>query len=209
MSTGAENQDKLYAGHARIAAQLGASYEVYGFSMMQPLDPGNLQLTLPVAVSADTGFNAPLKYNKAAWICYADGNQLGQFNFLVGPYGTFYIADKQPFMPMQAVRCNRMVSIGRGEYSESGPITETVVNFAEGLPIFTQFAREDIQKVATQFGQQLGRAITHWTAFIPGENGMLKQDDIVIDEADGIRYMVDAPDYTNMGYVCHLRLATV
>lgn len=210
MSTGVENQQKLYAGYAKISAQLGAPYAIYGFDQLSPLDPDKLQLTLNVAFAADPNFSAPLKYNKAIWICYADGNQLAPFNFAVGPYGTFYIADRQPFQPLQAVRTNKVVHIGRGSYSTEGAITESVINYAENLPVFMQFVREDIQKPPSTFGAQIGRAVTHWTAFIPGYEGMLKQDDIITDTAvDGIQYIVDAPDYTNAGYVVHLRLLTV
>jgi hypothetical protein len=54
----------------------------------------------------------------------------------------------------------------------------------------------------------MGQAITHWTTFIPLPEGTLKQDDVVQDE-NGIRYIVDAPDFTSIGYVAHLRLITI
>lgn len=206
--TGAENQLRLYAGYAKIAAQLGHSYALYPHDMLNPLDSGKSVGNVNMSLSADPGFSAPLKYNKAVWISYMDGDLVSPFQFLVGPYGKFYIADKQPFQPMQVVRTNRQVSIGRGQYSTSGPLLESIVDYATDLPVFMQFTREDIQKPASSTGAQLGRAITHWTAFIPMLQGYLHQDDIVTDEQQ-IRYVVDAPDFTNMGYVAHLRLASI
>ncbi len=209
MSTGAENQAKLNAGYRRIAAQLGVEYAVYGFQNFNPMAEENFQFFINAAFTADPNFSAPLKHNKAVWICYTDADQIDRTHILVGPYGTFYIGDRQPFQPMQAVRCNRVVNLGRVEYSTGGQLTATVINYAEQLPIFMQFAREDIQKAAgAQNAQQLGRAITHWTVFIPGHDGMIKQDDVMFDQ-DGIKYVIDAPDFTNMGYVCHVRLATI
>jgi hypothetical protein len=209
MSSGEQTQLRLYAGHAKIAAILGVDYEVYPFTFDDPTASGKSTGRIKFAVAADPNFSAPLKYNKAVWIAYADGNLLNVNDILVGPYGTFYIGDKQPMQPMQAVRANRLVNIGRGEYSTSGPIVQSVVNYTTGLPIFMQFTREDIQKAATTVATtQLGRAITHWDAFIPATKDSIKQDDVVTDEA-GLNYVIDAPNFTNLGYVCHMRLASV
>ncbi len=203
-----ENKLALWAGYAAIAEELGAQYAVYDFKLLYPFEELKVA-DVQMAITSDPNFSAPLKYNKAVWICYADGALLSQFQLLVGPYGTFYVGDMQPFQPMQVVRCNKSVSIGRVEYSTSGPVADTVVNFVEALPIFMQFTREDIQRPPGTMGAQaMGRAITHWDAFIPGPQGMVKQDDVVVDE-DGIKYILDSPNFTNMGYVCALRLATV
>jgi len=208
VSTALENKAKLDIGYVKIATALGSIYQVFPFLLNSPLEGSSTEVQL--SVSADPMFAAPLKYNKAVWIGYADSTLLNVRDFLVGEYGTFYVGDKQPFQPFQLVRTNRLASIGRGEYSVSGAITETVVMFAEKIPVFMQFTREDIQKsAATYSGSQIGRAVTHWTAFIPMPPDSLKQDDVLVDLQDGVTYIIDAPDFTNMGYVCHLRLSTI
>lgn len=206
--TGEQNQQRLYAGYQRIAEQLGTDHVIHPFRMMSPIHANNVGAAIKASFAADPGYKAPLKYNRAVWIGYLDGDLINRFDFLTGAYGTYYIADKQPMQPMQAVRTNHVITLARGTYSTEGDITESVVNYAELLPVFMQFAREDIQRPNTQFGQQIGRATTHWTAFIPAPEGSIKQDDIAIDEA-GIKYVVDAPDFTNAGYAVRLRLATV
>jgi hypothetical protein len=208
MSTGAENQRKLYDGYVRIAQQLGAVYEVFPFITSYPINIGYADVSLPVSIAADNSFTTPLKFNKPAWLAFMDGDLVQQFNFLVGPYGTFYIGDKQPFAPLQVVKCNKLISLGRVVYSTSGPVAETVVNYAEGIPAFFQFKRAEIQRQAGLAAQTLGRAITHWDAFIPGPQGFLQQDDVITEE-DGTTYIIDAPNFTNMGYVCHVRLSSL
>ncbi len=210
MSAASENLAKLNAGYAKIADQLGAEYARFPPDLTSPMLDSKSDGVVQVAITSDPNFSAPLKYNKAVWLIYADTNLLIPFNILIGPYGTFYVADNQPFQPFQGVRCNRVVNIGRGSYSTNsdGTVALNVVNYATAIPIFMQFTREDIQKPASSYGIQLGRAITHWIGFIPAPQGTIQQDDIITDE-DGILYMVDAPDYTNMGYVVALRLATV
>lgn len=206
---GTQNQARLWAGYARIAAQLGFENAVYPFALDTPLAEGKSELSLDCAFSADVDFVAPQKYDKPAYYLWADGSQLSLFSFMVGPQGTYYLGDKQPMLPMQAVRCNASVTLGRGGYSETGEITETFTPYATSLPALLQFKREDIQRQAVGFGQQIGRAITHWNAFIPAHQGSILQDDILIDEATSVRYVIDAPDFTHMGYVCHIRLATI
>lgn len=208
MSTGSENQAKLYAAYARIAHQLGYEYQTYPFDLLSPIDDSKKGPLLQASFAADPNFSAPLKYNKPVWICYADATNLNQFDFLVGQYGTYYVGDKQPMQPLQAIRTNHIVTLARSIYSTTGQIVDTVVTYAENLPVFMQYNREDIQKPAGNFGSQIGRAITHWTTFIPCPIGTIKQDDLMTDE-DGISYIIDAPDFTNMGYVCHVRLATI
>jgi hypothetical protein len=101
------------------------------------------------------------------------------------------------------VETNHVISIGRGSYDGGN---QTLEFYATGIPVFMQFKREDIKQA--QYATTMGQAITHWTTFIPLPEGMLKQDDVVQDE-EGIRYVVDAPDFTSIGYVAHLRLITI
>jgi hypothetical protein len=127
----AEVVAKLRAGHIKIADKLGALYTMHPFRLDNPMDSSYAGDQLLVAFAADVAFSAPLKHNKAVWICYADQEQVEPLVFLDGPYGVFYIADKQPYQPMQAVRTNKRLNFGRGEYIQGGgEITQGVVNYA-------------------------------------------------------------------------------
>lgn len=206
---GAIVQNRIYAGYAKTAQMTGRDYAVYrSDTSLFPADSGNLLATIPMSFARDKNFAVPNKYLNATWLCWADGRLLQTRDILIGPYGTFYIGDMQPLLPMQAIKCNKTVKVGSVAYSVTGDITTETDFYAEGVPAFFQFTREDIQKPLGPATLQLGRAITHWNVFIPLANGTLKQDDIMEDE-DGIRYTVDAPDFTNLGYVARVRLATV
>ncbi len=209
-------QDRIYHGYARTAEVVGLDYDVYRASFspdvtvedrdtttLDPIALANKVRTLKVAFAADKDFTVPNRYLIPTRYCYADGRKLKQFDFLVGPFGTFFIGDMQPNLPIQAVRSNRTLSLGRGIYSTSGPIGQTVNYYATQVPCFMQFKREDIKVLVAN---SIGQAVTHWTTFIPLPEGMIHQDDIVFDEEDN-RYLVDAPDFTSIGYVAHLRLA--
>jgi hypothetical protein len=202
--TGARLQALQYAGYAKLAAKVGFMYDVYRFDDPIAVTDDIYKIArIPVAFAAEKKFAIPNKYQTPTWYCYADGRVLQPRDILIGPAGTFYIGDMQPNLPIQAVETNHVIAIGRGSYDGGD---QSIEFYATGIPCFMQFKREDIKQ--SQYATTMGQAITHWTTFIPLPEGMLKQDDVVQDE-NGIRYIVDAPDFTSIGYVAHLRLITI
>jgi hypothetical protein len=204
MMNGDRLQGLIYAGYAKLAARQGSMYDVYRFDEPIAVTDDIYKIArIPVALAAEKKFAIPNKYQQPVWYCYADGRVLQPRDILIGPVGTFYIGDMQPNLPIQAVETNHVISIGRGSYDGGD---QTVEYYATDIPCFMQFKREDIKQ--SQYATTMGQAITHWTTFIPLPEGTLKQDDVVQDE-NGIRYIVDAPDFTSIGYVAHLRLITI
>ncbi len=200
-------QSHIYRGNAKGAAHIGDPYQVYRYvDPIAPMDDVYKIAVIPATFSAEQRFVKPNKYQIPTWFCFADGRLLQPRDILVGIMGTFYIGDMQRQLPIQAIQTNHVVSVGRGTYTTTGSVEQVVEFFATRLPIFMQFRREDIKQ--SQYANTIGQAITHWTAFIPLPEGMLKQDDVVEDE-EGIRYVVDAPDFTSIGYAAHLRLITI
>jgi hypothetical protein len=202
--TGDRLQGLIYAGYAKLAAKAGFMYDVYRFDEPIAVTDDIYKIErIPVAFAAEKKFAIPNKYQIPTWYCYADGRVLQPRDILIGPAGTFYIGDMQPNLPIQAVQTNHVISIGRGSY---GGGDQSIEYYATDIPCFMQFKREDIKQ--SQYATTMGQAITHWTTFIPLPEGTLTQDDVVRDE-NGIRYIVDAPDFTSIGYVAHLRLITI
>lgn len=205
---GTQLQDRLYAGYGKTADKIGFPYSHYrSDTPFDPIFDGNLLDPINMALSTRTRpFEVPQQYKDAVFLMWADGRQLQQFDFLVGSSGTYYIADMQPNLPIQAVRCNHTIKVERPGYTTVGDIVQDVELIASNIPCFTQCKRIDIK--TPQFAANTaGQAITHWDAFIPLPNFTLKQHDIVTDES-GVQYELDSPDFTNMGYVCSIRLAT-
>src|SRR5690349_3844025 len=101
---GAKLQRRIYLGYAREAEIMGYDYDVYrSTSLFTPIDTANLVATLKCAFIADDKATVANKYQTPTWFLRADGNQLEVFDFLVGPYGTFFLASKQPQLPMEAI----------------------------------------------------------------------------------------------------------
>ena len=199
---GARLQTLIYKGYGKEAAVIGFDYDIYRAALpsMDVLDPTNVVGTLKCAFIADAKAEVANKYQTPTWMLRADGTQLEVFDFLVGPFGTFFVASKQPQLPMEAIKCNNFVTIAHIDYTVSPP---GVDNYVSGLPIFKQYRREDIRRDET--GAEVGNATTHWRAFIPLPNHTLRQGDVITDE-DGIGYTMDAPDFTSVGYAANMRL---
>jgi hypothetical protein len=207
---GTRLQALIYRGYAKEAAHIGIDYEIFRGPPMTPMQSAYSQGSLPCAFLADAKASVSMKYQTPTWILRADGSQLDVLDILVGPFGTFYVASMQPSLPLEAVRCNTTVSIGRVSYQQdpvSGVLMPVVTNYAEGLPMFKQYRREEIRKDPTT-GQEIGNATTVWRAFIPLANESLLQGDVIIDE-NNINYTVDAPDFTSAGYAANIRLASL
>ena len=204
-------QSVIYKGYGKEATVMGSDYALYrAASPMTPIQPNNYYGTIRCLFLADAKASVANKYQTPTWILRADGNNLRQFDILIGDYGTFFVASMQPMLPMEAVRCNATISIGRVSYQadpDFGTMVAVTTNYAEGLPMFKQYRREDIRRDSTT-GAEIGNAITHWRAFIPLNNGTLQQGDVITDEKL-IQYTVDAPDFTSAGYAANIRLATL
>ena len=205
---GTRLQSLIYAGYGKEAKRTGTEYAVYRGSPLTPVQSANYLGTLPCAFIADEKMSVSNKYQTPTWILRADGSQLEVNDILVGDFGTFYVASKQPNLPMEAVRCNSTISIGTVDYATlDGVLQPEVINYAVGLPMFKQFRREDIRRDPTT-GEEIGNAVTHWRAFIPLPNETIKQGDVIVDE-NNISYTVDAPDFTSCGYAAQIRLANL
>lgn len=203
-------QALIYKGYAKEAAKVGTEYALYRGGPMTPIQPNNYYGTIPCWFIADEKGKVANKYQTPTWTLRADGNVLQLFDILVGDFGTFYVASMQPNLPMECIRCNATMAAGRLVYGVdpvTGSPTQTVVNYAVGVPVFKQYRREDIRRDPIT-GQEIGNAITHWRAFIPLPNDTVKQGDMLSDE-NSISYTVDAPDFTSAGYAASIRLATL
>lgn len=198
---GATVQDRIYAGYAKAAEHTGRIYSQYrAASPISPLEAGNLLGEIACLFAAEKRFEVPNKFKIPTRYLYADGRELQQRDLLVGPYGTFFVADMQPNLPLQAIRCNDVVSIDRPVYQGTTLVPEPV---AIGLPIFSQLKKVDIKR--PEFGANTaGTAIAEYFGFLPVEVGTVQQHDIITDQT-GRLFEIDTIDNTEIGVVVTFR----
>jgi hypothetical protein len=200
---GATLQERIYAGYARDAQHTGLLYSVYRpDTPILPTDLSYLVGTAYCRFAAEKRFEVPHKYKEPTYYLYADGRELEKGDFLVSDDATYFIADKQALLPMQAVRCNDVVSIGRLRYVD---ITQVEDPIATAYPIFRQLKKLDQKPVSSTYGASTGATpIAEWFVYVPIDWTLLKQGDIVTDQT-GRRYAIGSIDPTEIGAVLVMR----
>lgn len=201
-------QAAIYAGYGKTAEKVGQLYAHYrAASPLTPIDIANQLDPIHVTFSTLTRpFVAAAKWSDETWLLWADGRRLQPLDFLVGPYGTYYVGDMQPLLPIQAVRCTHTAAmIERPGYSTSGTLSQSAETIAAGLPFALKLKSVNV-KTPLGGSNTSGVGVSNWLAFIPMANETLKRNDVITD-TEGVQYEVDAPAWTPMGYVAQVRLA--
>jgi hypothetical protein len=200
---GATLQARIYAGYGKAASRVGRSYEVYrAATPVSPLEAGNMVGSVDCFFAADQKFNSVHKYKNVERYMWADGRELQQRDILLGPYGTFYVGDMQPNMPIQAIWCNEVVNIERPTYQGTTMVPEQI---AFGLPCFRQLKKVDQKPVGQAFvASTAATPIGEWFVYLPIEQGLVQQGDLVTDQL-GRTFSLDTIDNTEIGVVITMR----
>lgn len=198
-------QDRIYAGYAKAATKTGRPYSLYrAASPINPIDDGNYLGAVNCLFAAEKRFEVPNKFKIPTRYLYADGSLLQQRDIIIGPYGTYFIGDMQPNLPMQAIKCNDAISIDRPVYVNTNGVPVVVPeSVAFALPVFRQLKKVDIKR--PEFGANTaGTAIAEYFGFLPIAVGTVQQHDIITDQ-DGRLYELDTIDNTEIGVVITFR----
>ena len=196
-------QQRIYAGYRKAAFHAGYQYEQFrSASPLNPIDPANQVGFVHCMFSAEADFSVPTKYKIPTRYLYADGRELSQRDILVGSYGTFFVGDTQPELPMQAVRCNDILSIDRPQYEGTVVVP---VPIASNMPCFRQLKRIDQKPVPSSYGASTAATpIGEWFVYLPVVWTDLRQGDIVTDEGSR-KYTISTIDPTEIGTVLVIR----
>ena len=194
---GAIAQARIYAGYRKAAAKVGLPYAQYrAASPITPIAAGNLLGTIDCVFAPTPAFTSPHRFKIPARMVFADGAAMAQRDILVGPYGTFYVADMQPLVPPQVLKCNESVSITRLTYSGT---TQVLTPVATAMPAFSQLKKVDQKPVSGIGGASTAStALGEFYLFLPIAVGVIRQGDIVTNQA-GVAYTLDTIDNTEIG----------
>lgn len=197
-------QTLIYAGYARAAAKTGKPYDVYRTaSALNPIDLGNKVATVDCFFAAEKRFEVPHKFKEPTRYLYADGSQLQKGDFLVGDYGTFFVGDMEPNLPIQAIWCNESVAISRVTYVNGIATDDQVI--AQAFPCFRQLKRVDQKPVLGMYGASTQTTpIGEWFLYIPIDPSIADQSDFVTDQ-NGRQYSISTIDPTEIGAVLVIR----
>ena len=202
-------QRKVFLGYGKAATRIGFPCTVYrSSSMLAPIVPANIFASnLYASFTPTLNFQ---KYNKPHvpdWIGIVDATSLQIGDWLVGPSGTFYLADIQESLPLPFIQCVYQVSIVRPAYSTSGPTEELEVTIASNLPVFGFSMKSGVQRPSAFPSASETKAAIPGRLFYVNTRtiGAVQKDDVVIDEVSN-RYIVDAAVFTSFGIICQTHI---
>ena len=203
---GTRLQAKVYTGQGKAASRIGQPFDVYrpGFisspDPINPISPWNKAVTaLPAHFTSNGGYTSPNSYGKATWQAMVDGSKIKVGDYLVNQAdGTdYFIAAKQPLLPILAVGCNRILSLTQGG------TTPVAVGWPASVLIESTRGNAPLEDVA-------GNPSTpHWWVLMPAVAGITPTvADLVSD--DLLRsYFVTTAEISEYGWRLSIQESTL
>ncbi len=120
-------QSKLYMGYAKSAQRVGLPFDIYRpVAAANPLNSGNFVVTIPASFTehsaSNFNFGKPSDYKSSLSHGLLDGTQVEIGDYLVhATAGTYFIAAKDPIVPIFCVNTNRIVTIFKPDDQQRQP----------------------------------------------------------------------------------------
>jgi len=214
---GATLQARVYAGYAKAALRVGLPYTIYRptVATSPAIAIGNVIATIAAAFTVHSGgnysFNRPSDYEKPTFHALLDGSQIqvGDYLASTGKPGPFFIASKDPLVPILAVSCNRTISIatpGPAGFTP-GPSTGYAGTVGTALasnePKFlTSWPASVLQGARSVSNKLLPGDVGSgmWAVLFPALAGVSVSSGDIISDDLGQRYTVRTAENTALGW---------
>lgn len=195
---GTRLQSLIYKGLGNAAAHIGLSFQGYRPNgALNPIAVGNETALISASFTTAYSYSKPNTYGQATWQAVLDGSQVNVGDYLVGTPGTFFIAAKQPLLPILSVGCNRTVSI-----TQNGT-TPVAIGWPASILIESTRGNAPLEDIA-------GNPSTpHWWMLLPAVPGLtIDVADLVTDDLNR-QYFVTAAELTDLGWRCSIQQTTL
>ena len=205
------NGDKIIAkvakGRGKVGQKAGFAYAHY--RRLSPtetvIDVSNLLGEVYATFNAqDQNYTKPNKYGQALWWGDFDYTNVNVGDFLVGDLGTFFVASKQAYLPVQAVNCNRVINIANKQFPNNAggrgyiAVTKTMSKLYE-TPCSI------LQSGGGKKGQfETDGTNPNWNLLLPDHtNVTINALDWATDDL-GRNYIIQNAELTDLGWRCDI-----
>lgn len=195
----------IYRGLGKAAQRIGPTCTVYRpASALLPISPENIVTTLPASFTTSYNFSKPNSYGQPTWQAILDGTQVEAGDYIVGPDGTWFIAAKQPLLPILAVDCPRTVDIFRPQKQSGAGKTGYGGNTsANQQTLATQWPMSELKDSKgrdTEADLPADVSSAWWTFLLPPIPGVtLANRDIIADDI-GRRFLINTAELSDLGW---------
>jgi hypothetical protein len=135
---GLQINQKIRFGYAKAAQKLGQPFDLYrSATPMTPIQDANLIGTLPMVASQDWTWMKANRPGNSTWFVCVDGQDASapleaeEGDYLIGDQ-TYFIFSKEYQLPMQAVQCNKMITLIRPYQSNAAGYDGNYAGYQEG-----------------------------------------------------------------------------
>ena len=206
-------QDRISWGLNIASRKIGATADAYRpRGSHDPLAKSNRFLRLNVAFSpVSGGFSHSNRYGNAIWDATLDSAYIQLGDYLVISDAIWFIADKQPLLPVLCVRANRTVSfshpasaVATGSSSYGGVIGSTSILLMNNWPASVLGAGG---QGAPEAALPSNGTVPYWTVLVPAPaHVIISPSDIMSDDL-GRNAVVEASELSSMGWRLNVKQA--
>ena len=200
-------------GYGIAGRKTGTDYAQYRPSdALDPLATVLATLSASFDAKAPYGFAAPNEYGDARWYGLLDTSAVQPGDYLTGQGGTFFIAAVQPLLPAFCINCNATLSVLHVPASAavgvqidySAVYADAETEIMAGWPASLLFGGQRSQSEARLPGEL---ALPAFTVLLPAFAGVTIQPSDVLRDSDGVRYVVQAAELSDLGWRLNARRA--
>ena len=208
---GVKLQTIVYKGYAKAAVRIGLSFNQFRpTSANTPLSNALAAILAAFDSSNQYTFKSPNEYGDPIWIVLADGTLLKEGDYLVGNNGlnanTYFIAAKQPLLPILAIDCNGQIKIDRqiapisvGTQSYGGMNdnnAQTILGNNVKWPASILLGGRS----QSSTGLPAGVKNAAWRILLPPSVPVVIQSDDIITDNLNRRFSIEAAELTDLGW---------
>ncbi len=204
---------KIWTGYGKAALHVGFPTAIYRPSgPTDPISNINLIATVPGAFALGQNFENPNRYGNATWRAMIDGNQIEYFDYLVSTNmngsQTFFVAEKQPDLPIVTVLCNMTVNVKRPAQNDGTGLQGYGGNtLATETAIMTAWPASVLQGNKGRVEVKLPGDTydPFWEILLPALSGVeIKSRDLIEEDvsasAPPTRFVVSGAELTELGW---------
>jgi hypothetical protein len=193
-------QDLIAKGLGISARKWGALYTVYRpQGVIQPTRPQNRVIEVCAAFSAEGGGvpHGP-DYGQALWWGNFDASYTQAGDYLVGDYGTYFIARQWPGLQIQCVLTNRVVTIVRPLPAQQGNYSGFFAS--PGELVISDWPASLLESGSHSVGlRPTETRLGSWNLLLPSLPTPLMTADVVSDDLGG-NYVVGSAEQSTLGW---------
>lgn len=203
---GVKLQAKLHKGYGKAALRLGLDFDHYRpVGVNNPLDPSNKLGTLKASFTPRANqfnYDKSSDHKNALWHGLFDGSAHVVGDYMVGE-STYFIAAKQPILPMLCIECNRTLTIKRpADRQTVGQLPYGGNTELSEQTLLLNWPASVLREARGEYGDvQLPGDVKSpsYLGMMPFNTVVIQPFDIAIDDL-GRRYIISTSELTDLGW---------